>query len=99
LFEADGAARFMSDKKYPVDIHGCAQGVLTFSLRQRHLGKGLDVAHRVLDWTVVNMFDSESGWFYYQSRRGFRTRIRELRWCQGWMSWALASYLETWKAQ
>jgi hypothetical protein len=41
------------------------------------------------------MFDPDSGWFYYQKRRGFRTRIRELRWCQGWMAWALVSYLET----
>ena len=95
LFEPDGAARFMSDQKYPVDIHGCAQGVLTFSLRQKHRGEGLDVARRVLDWTIANMFDPDSGWFYYQKRRRFRTRIRELRWCQGWMSWALASYLET----
>lgn len=94
LFEPDGAARFMSDQKYPFDIHGCAQGILTFSLRQKHDGEGADVAHRVLDWTLTNMFDPDSGWFYYQKRRGFRTRIRELRWCQGWMSWALASYLE-----
>jgi hypothetical protein len=95
LFEPDGAARFMSDQKYPVDIHGCAQGVLTFSLRQKHQGEGLEVARRVLDWTIANMFDRDSGWFYYQKRRGFRTRIRELRWCQGWMAWALVSYLET----
>jgi hypothetical protein len=94
LFEADGAARFMSDQRYPYDIHGCAQGILTFSRRHRHHGEGADVARRVLDWTLANMWDSGSGWFYYQQRRAFRTRIRELRWCQGWMSWALASYLE-----
>jgi len=94
LFEPDGAPRFMSDRKYPFDIHGSAQGILTFSLRQKDHGEGGDVAGRVLDWTLTNMFDPDSGWFYYQKRRGFRTRIRELRWCQGWMSWALASYLE-----
>jgi hypothetical protein len=94
LFEPDGAPRFMSDQKYPFDIHGCAQGVLTFSLRQKHEGRGADVARRILDWTVTNMFDPDTGWFYYQKRRAFRTRIRELRWCQGWMSWALATYLE-----
>ena len=38
LFEPDGAARFMSDRLYPIDIHGCAQGVITFSLQQRHHG-------------------------------------------------------------
>ncbi|HEY7011449.1 MAG TPA: hypothetical protein VH480_01735 [Streptosporangiaceae bacterium] len=94
LFEPDGAARFMSDRRYPVDIHGCAQGIITFSLRQRHAGTGADTAARVLQWTLDNMWDPASGWFYYQKRRRYRTRIRELRWCQGWMSWALASYLE-----
>jgi len=94
LFEPDGAARFMSDRLYPIDIHGCAQGVITFSLQQRCLGAGGDTAARVLQWTLDNMWDPGSGWFYYQRRRRYRTRIRELRWCQGWMSWALASYLE-----
>jgi hypothetical protein len=94
LFEPDGAARFMSDQHYPVDIHGCAQGVITFSLQQRYDGVGGAFAGRVLDWTLANMWDPDSGWFYYQKRRAIRTKIRELRWCQGWMSWALACYLE-----
>jgi hypothetical protein len=94
LFEPSGAARFMSDRLYPIDIHGCAQGIITFSLQQRHLGTGAATAARVLRWTVDNMWDPSSGWFYYQRRRGYRTSIRELRWCQGWMSWALASFLE-----
>ena len=94
LFEPSGAARFMSDRLYPVDIHGCAQGIITFSLQQRHFGTGGATAARVLRWTADNMWDPASGWFYYQRRRAYRTSIRELRWCQGWMSWALASYLE-----
>jgi hypothetical protein len=48
----------------------------------------------VLDWTLGHMWDPDTGWFYYQKRRAFRTTIRELRWCQGWMSWALACHLE-----
>ena len=94
LFEPGGAARFMSDRLYPIDIHGCAQGIITFSLQQRHFGTGAATATRVLQWTLDHMWDPASGWFYYQRRRRFRTHIRELRWCQGWMSWALASYLE-----
>jgi hypothetical protein len=94
LFEPSGAARFMNDRLYPIDIHGCAQGIITFSLQQRHRGTGAETATRILGWTLDNMWDPASGWFYYQRRRRYRTRIRELRWCQGWMSWALASYLE-----
>jgi hypothetical protein len=94
LFEPDGAPRFMSDQRYPYDIHGAAQGVITFALRQKLRGEGAQMAGRVLDWTLRNMWDPKSGWFYYQKRRAYRTRIRELRWCQGWMSLALASFLD-----
>lgn len=95
LFEGDGAARFMSHQLYPIDIHGCAQGVITFSLQQRYYGTGGEMSARVLAWTLSNMWDPDSGWFYYQKRRRYRTAIRELRWCQAWMAWALACYLET----
>lgn len=95
LFQPDGAARFMNDKRYPVDIHGCAQGIITFSLQQRFSGTGGVMARRVLEWTLDNMWDPRTGWFYYQKRRPIRTSIRELRWCQAWMAWALATYLET----
>jgi hypothetical protein len=94
LFERDGAARYLSDRRYPVDIHGCAQGVITFTLAQRHLGHGAEMATKILAWTLQHMWDPSTGWFYYQKRRSFRTSIRELRWCQGWMSWALACYRE-----
>jgi hypothetical protein len=99
LFEADGAARFMSDRRYPFDIHGCAQGVITFALQQKYQGEGCAFSRKVLDWTLANMWDPKTGWFYYQMRRAFgstpyRTKVRELRWCQGWMAWALACHLE-----
>jgi hypothetical protein len=95
LFEPDGAARFMSDRLYPIDIHGCAQGIITFSLQHRYFGRGKESARRVLRWTLDHMWDPATGWFYYQQRRRFRTAIRELRWCQGWMSMAIATYLES----
>jgi hypothetical protein len=95
LFEADGAPRFMSDRQYPYDIHGCAQGVITFSLSAQRTGDGDDTAARVLGWTMANMWDPSSGWFYYQQRRRYRTKIRELRWCQAWMAWAIALHLQT----
>ena len=44
LFEPDGAARFMSDQHYPIDIHGCAQGVITFALQQKIQGEGCDMS-------------------------------------------------------
>lgn len=95
LFEADGAPRFTSDRKNPHDIHGAAQGVITFSLAQEATGEGIAMAERVLGWTLDHLWDPGSGWFYYQKRRYFRTRVRLLRWCQGWMAHALGVYLES----
>ena len=52
---------------------------------------------RVLDWTLANMWDPRDRLVLLPEAppgRTYRTKIRELRWCQGWMSWALASHLE-----
>jgi hypothetical protein len=95
LFESDGAPRFMSDRKRPYDIHGAAQGVITFSLAQKATGEGIVTAERVLSWTLDQLWDPRTGWFYYQKRRFFRTRVRLLRWCQAWMAHALGVYLES----
>jgi hypothetical protein len=94
LFEPDGAPRFMNDQKYPFDIHGAAQGIITFSRAQAAFGSGGEQATRVLEWTLRHMYDDKSGWFYYQKRRLIRTAIRELRWCQAWMAFALGCHAE-----
>lgn len=94
LFESDGAPRFMSDRRYPYDIHGAAQGIITFSLAQADRGEGRDMARRILEWTLRHMYDQRTHWFYYQKRRGFRTRVRLLRWCQAWMARAVSCHLE-----
>jgi hypothetical protein len=99
LFEPDGAPRFMNDQRYPFDIHGAAQGILTFSLAQKHRGTGGAVAARVADWTLREMFDPRTGWFHYQKGRFFTNRVRLLRWCQAWMIWALSSHLENMEHQ
>ena len=62
LFEPDGEARFMSDHHYPIDIHGCAQGVITFALQQKALrATAATMSRRVLDWTLANMWDPKIG--------------------------------------
>lgn len=87
LFNADGAPRWMSDKDFPHDIHGAAQGVLTFA---RHLHNYPELADRVAAWALDNMFHSE-GRFYYQQGRFWTTRFTLLRWCNGWMALSLAA--------
>lgn len=94
LFEPDGAPRFMSDRRYPYDIHGAAQGIITFSRAGPAQGDDGAMARRVLRWTLDELYDPGTGWFFYQKRRLLRTRIRLLRWCQAWMAWAIACHLE-----
>lgn len=94
LFEADGAPRFMNHRPWPRDIHGAAQGIITFSFAQGATGQGAETARRVLEWTLEHMWNPANGWFHYQKRRLATIRIPLLRWGQAWMAYALSVYLE-----
>lgn len=89
LFTSEGAPRWMNDKKYPYDIHGAAQGILTFS---RHNAEYPGMAEKILNWTLMNMYLNE-GRFIYQIHRRYRKNFTLLRWCNGWMSRAMAQLL------
>lgn len=88
LFEPNGAPRWMSDRGYPYDIHGAAQGILTFS---RHMKTHGDLARRIVDWALAQMYNPE-GRFYHQRTRWYTKKITQLRWCNAWMVRALAAY-------
>lgn len=88
LFAASGAPRWMSDVEYPYDIHGAAQGILTFA---RHPQEYPDLATRIAHWAIEHMFDPR-GRFYYQRTRWFTKRFTLMRWCNAWMARALARY-------
>ena len=87
LFNADGSPRWMSDVDYPHDIHGAAQGILTFS---RHMRDRPELALRIADWALTRMYDSE-GRFYYQDARWGRKKFTLMRWCNAWMAIALSA--------
>jgi len=88
-FNSDGAPRWMHDTDYPHDIHGAAQGILTFS---RHMREYPGLADKIVQWVITNMYHP-SGRFYYQQHRFFTQRFTLLRWCNGWMCRALSCYL------
>ncbi len=91
LFNADGSPRWMSDRDYPHDIHGAAQGILTFS--QPDLGQIYpELAPRIVEWALTRMYDPV-GRFYYQQTRFYTKKFTFLRWCNAWMCRALAFYL------
>jgi len=87
LFEPNGAPRWMSDRAYPYDIHGAAQGILTFS---RHLDTHGDLARRIARWALDEMYDPE-GRFYHQRTRWYTKTFTQLRWCNAWMVRGLAA--------
>lgn len=86
-FNPDGSPRWMHDKDYPHDIHGAAQGILTFS---RHRAEYPGLADQISQWTLSHMFHPD-GRFYYQQRKYWTSKFTLLRWCNGWMARALAA--------
>lgn len=87
LFNPDGSPRWMSDCDYPHDIHGAAQGILTFS---RHRDRYETLIDNIIKWTISNMY-SPDGRFYYQQGRWFTKKFTLLRWCNGWMARGLGA--------
>lgn len=88
-FTDNGAPKWMHNKEYPYDIHGAAQGILTFS---RHMDEYPGFAMKIANWAIKNMYHRE-GRFYYQQTRWYKKKFTLLRWCNGWMSKALSNYL------
>ncbi|WP_057832654.1 hypothetical protein [Colwellia sp. TT2012] len=86
LFNNDGAPKWMSDKELPYDIHGAAQGIITFS---RHKNEYSELVDNIYHWTITNMYN-QKGFFYYQKNQYFTKKFNLLRWCNGWMSLALS---------
>ena len=85
-FMADGAPRWMSDTDYPFDIHGAAQGTITFA---RHQEEYPGLALKIATWAVDNMYRG-GGRFAYQKHRYYTKSFTLLRWCNGWMFRALS---------
>jgi len=78
----------LSQPDYPIDIHCCAQGILTY-LTFGDVAKADGVAR----WALKNMWD-ERGFFWYQHGRLAINRIQYLRWSQAWMYYALGELIK-----
>ncbi|SIS00730.1 prenyltransferase/squalene oxidase repeat-containing protein [Natronorubrum thiooxidans] len=87
LFELDGAPNFDESNAYPRDIHASTQGILVFAREG-----DLEFAERILRWVLANL-QVEEGQFYYRKYRHHTKRVTLMRWCQGWMSYALSEFL------
>lgn len=88
LFNHDGSPRWMADQDFPHDVHGAAQGILTFA---RHPEQYPGMADRILGWTLAHLYGG-NGRFHYQQHRHHTRRFTLLRWCNAWMARALTAY-------
>jgi len=97
LFLEDGTPKFLYNRIYPIDIHGAAQGIISFSrasvLEAQYQAKAIQIAR----YAERNML-AEDGHFYYQRLRFFTKRFPLMRWTQAWMSLALSVLLSTFKS-
>jgi hypothetical protein len=97
-FSPDGVPKYFEGQLYPVDIHACAQAVLTFCEFAKTDPDALGRAVRIARWTMRNMRSPE-GSFYYQRHRTWTNRTPYMRWAQAWMFRAMARVLAKIKEQ
>jgi rhamnogalacturonyl hydrolase YesR len=92
FFLADGTPKYYHDRIYPIDIHSCAQSIITL-VRLGSAGKqNRELVDRLALWTLTNMQDLQ-GYFYFQKKRFFTNKIAYIRWSQAWMLKALVTLL------
>jgi len=92
FFTAEGIAKYYSNKTYPIDIHNTAQLVVTLS-RLDVLEQHRHMVDTSLLWSIVHMQDKK-GYFYFQMKNRYSSRIPYVRWAQGWMFYGMTEYLK-----
>ena len=90
FFTDEGVPKYYHNGTYPIDIHSPAQLVVTLASLGLIQDK-VSLVQKVLDWTIRNMQSSE-GYFYYQIKSRFTTKIPYMRWSQAWMAHSLIVY-------
>ncbi len=93
-FDPGGFSYYRVPRKYPVDIHNQAQGIITFSNLYDKFGdeEYLNFAWKIARWTIENMRDP-SGYFYTHKWPIITNKIPYIRWSQAWMMLALATLM------
>ena len=90
LFKRDGAPLWMNDRKYPFDIHGAAQGIITFINAAKYEPLFMAQSRQITDWTIKNLYRKEMKDFAYRQGRFLKWNYSLMRWCNAWMARALA---------
>ena len=95
FFEVDGTPKYYNNKTYPIDIHCPAQLFVTLS-KLVQFKAHQDLADKVFNWSIRNM-QSKTGYFYYQLRKIWSSKISYMRWSNAFMFNAMTFYLKEYK--
>jgi rhamnogalacturonyl hydrolase YesR len=89
LFDEGYIPRLTDTRRYPIDIHSCAEAILCLGQLANRYDDALARARLVAEWTLVHMRHPD-GYFYYRRYRWLTIKIPYVRWGQAWMMAALA---------
>lgn len=91
FFMDDGTPKYYHDKVYPIDIHCPAQLFVTL-YKLNNFTQYHDLAERVMEWTIKHM-QTKKGYFIYQKKQLFSSKIPYMRWSQAFMFCAMSFFL------
>lgn len=91
FFLYDGTPKYYHDRTYPIDIH-CPGQLLVVLSKLNKFNEWEELAEKVINWTLKNMQDKK-GYFYYQIKPFFSSKISYMRWSNAFMFNAITSYL------
>lgn len=90
FFTEEGIPKYYSNSLYPIDIHTSSQLLITL-IKLDQFENYKPLVDKVLNWTIDHM-QSPRGYFYYQRKRYFNSKIPYMRWAQAWMFLAFSLY-------
>jgi hypothetical protein len=77
FFLADGTPKYYHDRLYLVDIHSPTEALCYFASEDEQYQP---LVKRVLDWLMANMYDADTGLFYFRKSATMTIRIPYMRW-------------------
>lgn len=91
FFLNDGTPKYYHDKIYPIDIHCPGQLWITL-FEMNKFQENTDLSIKVMNWTLENM-QNKKGYFYYQLKKTFSSKISYMRWSNAFMFNAMTYFL------
>ncbi len=78
-------------KKYPIDIHNTAQGILSLSINKED--ENHEKLNTLVEYTFNTFWNKKGCCFYYQKWPFFVNKISYMRWCNSWMLYSMTQLL------